>query len=87
MFNTLPDELLSTARKDVVKSEIRDTVLQYGVLCSSISLLFFLDCRLTAIQDRNSSSGNREDVIVKSEAIETEMMSGMLCPLIQIIFG
>ena len=43
LFNTLPDELVSTARKDaVVKSEILDTVLRYGTLCFLISLMLSL---------------------------------------------
>jgi hypothetical protein len=35
LFNTLPEELSSTARRKdvVVKSEILDTVLRYGILC------------------------------------------------------
>ena len=79
LFNTLPDELSSTARKDVVvKSEMLDTVLRNGMLCFFFSLFF--DCRLTAIQDRDFSSGDRDDVTVKSEVIETGMMSGIIMP-------
>jgi hypothetical protein len=47
LFSTLPDA--STRRDVVVKSETLDTVLRYGMLRFSISLLFF-DCHLTAIQ-------------------------------------
>ena len=43
----------------------------------SISLLLF-DCQLMAIQDKDSSSGDCENVIVKSEVIKTEMMSGIV---------
>ena len=53
----------------------------YGMVCGN--LIFHccsLDLRLTAIQDRGSSSGNPEDVIVKSEVIETEMMPGTVMP-------
>ena len=52
----------------------------------SISLLFF-DCQLTAIQDRDFSSGDHEDVIVKSEIIETEMMSGIVMPVLPFKFS
>ena len=39
------------------------------------------DSRLTAIQDRDSSSGDHEDFVVKSEAIETGMMPGIVMSL------
>lgn len=51
--------------------------MEWYVVPFSISLLFF-DCRLTAIQDRDPSSGDREDVIVKSEAIKTEMIGTVM---------
>ena len=76
-FNTLHDGLSSTAQKNVVvKSETLNKVLCCAFFFFSISLLLF-DCWLTAIQDKDSSSGDRKDVIIKLEVIETEMMSGI----------
>jgi hypothetical protein len=73
-YHQLLERMLLSSRKYLIRS--------YGMvcLCFSISQLFF-DCRLTAIQDRDSSSsGDREDVIVKSEVIGTEMMPGIVIP-------
>ena len=92
LFNTLPAEFSSsngegssTAGKDiVVKSEVLDTVLRYGTLCLSNSLLFF-DCRLTALQDGDSSNDSKA-IVVKSEVVETKITHGMLRYSIQVIF-
>jgi hypothetical protein len=46
-----------------------DTVLPYGNMLGFSILLLFFYRRLTAIQDRDSSSGDREDVIVETEMI------------------